>query len=236
MRASVGEACRAEQARRRCQSAASSGPAGAAGRGQRAPGSEAFEARLGGVWDGTERLRTAPWKPGPSPSAPWPCPPAVLLCPEDSLPSRAGSLWKSEMERNTLLPGGKIPDEEDLEQPSGQSQAATEEGAVLPALGLTAQGDSRTVPRRAPEWVGHCCGQCLLLHGTEHFNKFLCVYEESSLRLTPPAGRWGQVGRWGQAARPGLAGRREPIKAGATKRAPRDRRCWKDEACLSERA
>lgn len=72
----------------------------------------------------------------------------------------------------------------DLGHPSGQSQAVAEEGAVLPALGLTAQGDSRTVPRRVPEWVCHCCGQCLLLHGMEHFNKFLFVYEKSSLRLT----------------------------------------------------
>ena len=54
---------------------------------------------------------------------------------------------------------------------------------VADGAGLTAQGHGRTVPRRAPERVCHCGGQCLLLHGLEQLNKPLFVCEKSSPRL-----------------------------------------------------
>ena len=63
-------------------------------------------------------------------------------------------------------------------QPPGQSQA------VAGGAGLTAQGPSRTVPRRVPERVCRRCRQRLLLHGLEQRNKSLFVYEKSSPRLT----------------------------------------------------
>lgn len=136
MRASVGEACRAEQARRRCQSAASSGPAGAAGRGQRAPGSEAFEARLGGVWDGTERLRTAPWKPGPSPSAPGPA--LLLSCsvPRTACPAVRAACGRARWRETPCFREGRSLTEKTLSSPQDSPRRPRRRGLSCPPWAL----------------------------------------------------------------------------------------------------
>lgn len=89
--------------------------------------------------------------PPPAPSEPRL--PRLALRPRRSFPPRRKLEREMERKQHTLCPGGRRPGvvASDPGQPPGQSRA------VADGAGLTAQGPSRTVPRRVPERVCHRC-------------------------------------------------------------------------------